>query len=820
MHTFTSDLAYALRLARKTPAFTVTVILLLALGTGASTAMFSILDAWLLEPLHFPDPNRLMIILKAEVATPNQPKLFDGYRDWEEWMRANRTFSNIAAVMWRNFEAPAGAGHGSSDDTSSGDIYGMIATYNLFDTLGVRPERGRTFRAEDRNGPPVAVIGHELWQARFGGEKDIVGKTVKLALKSYQIIGVMPPGFGVRMMNQPFNTEFYALMQGDEEGYRAGEQGPLAAIGRLKPGVSLAAAQQELRAMQKQLDQRHPDNPKGFTPLVLTLQANNTGDLRASLQIGAVAVAILLLIVCANVGSLLLGQTMQRQREIAIRAALGSGRLRIVRQLMTESALVALVGAALGLLVSFGLIRAFAALDPFGRTPPNALGIDWRALIFIVAVASVSTFLFGLPPALHAAREDLNAIMKAAGRGLSTGIQVLRARLLLVAGQVTLSLVLLVAALLMFQTLERLATHPLGFRVADVTIADITWPRNYFRNMSEKERTYDRLLEKLSMLPGVQAASISNVAPLFHPFEGKFSIQGQPEPSEELAPKAGPQAVSPGWFRLLDIPLLEGRSFNDADDEKAPLVAMVDEMAVRRAFGGKNPIGQRIKFGNEKDWRTVVGVVGNTSYSFYNTVAWLTGSTIYYPEKQAVNDTVNPAKSGITAALRGSAITAAAIRQALKSVDPGLRLSEFKRMGDLVSDAIEQPRVRMDVLSVFAVTALVLAALGIYGLMNQSVIQRRHEIGIRMALGAQARDVVRMIVVQGLELAVAGAAVGVFCAFLVAKVLASLLYGVKPTDAAPFAIAVAVLLGSAVLAAFLPARAAAKVDPTRALRSE
>jgi predicted permease len=331
----TFDLKYALRMLRRTPGFSLLVLLLLALGIGTNTAMFSIIDAWLLEPLHFPGPDRLAIVLKSEVKTPTEPKIFDSYRDWEEWRRQNRSFANLAAAFWRSFEATE----------KSDGVFGMIVSENLFDTLGVQPERGRTFRPEDLAGPPVAVITHAFWQSRFGGAGDIIGRQIALGPKSYQIIGVMPPQFDLRMIEQDTDTQLFALIQHDEKSYSAGGLGPVAAIGRLKPGVSIAAAQADLAAIQRGLDERYSDNPKGYTVLTTNLQRDNTRSLRSSLWLSAAALEFVLLIVCANVGSLLLGRNLQRQRELAVRWALGSSRGRIVRQLWTESALIATLGA-------------------------------------------------------------------------------------------------------------------------------------------------------------------------------------------------------------------------------------------------------------------------------------------------------------------------------------------------------------------------------------------------------------------------------------------------------------------------------------------
>jgi predicted permease len=805
-----ADLKYAARVLRGSPAFTLLVAAMLALGIGANTAMFSILDAWLLEPLHFSDPQRLAIVLKSESSNPREPKIFAGYRDWEIWASQSRSFINLAGVFWRSFE-------GRNGDEG---VFGMIVTANLFDTLGVKPERGRTFRPEDIDGPPVAVIGHDLWQNRFHGAPDILGRQVALGSKSYQIVGVMPRGFGLRMINQDSDTQFYALIQKDEPLYSARGAGPIASIGRLKPGVTIAAAQAELASLQRSLDQIHPDNPKGFTVLVSNLQTDNTRNVRASLSLAAATLGFVLLIVCANVGSLLLGRTLQRRREMAIRAALGSGRRRIVRQLLIESAMVTVLGATAGVAIAYGGIRIFAAVNPLGRMPPNPIGLDWRALAFTLLASLASTLLFGLAPALEAARVDLNQVMKAGSRTVAGAPAAFRLRGFLVSGQVALSLMLVVGAALMAETLIRLESKPLGFRVNGVTLARVGIPKERWNDVPSRRLIYDRLLDKLKSTPGVESAAISNATPLDGAVEERFSIEGQPMPSEDQTPKAGTQSVTPGYFRTLDIPLIAGRRFTEQDKEESNPVVIINLNAAERWFGGRKAIGARLKLHNDKAWRIVVGISGDTLYTFYNTLEWLNGPRIFIPSRQAGDEHISPVAREVNVIIQGRPMTAETARAVLKLVDPDLRLGQFRSLPELVSDAVQQPRIRTRLLAVLAALSLLLAAIGIYGVMAQSVIQRRQEIGIRLALGAQTGDLVRMVVAQGARLALGGITAGVLGALALTKIIAGLLYGVKPTDAATFVAAALVLLVAVLLAALVPARAAARLDPMVALRQE
>ena len=803
-----ADLRYAARMLRMSPGFALLVVLLLALGIGANTAMFSILDAWILEPLPLPAANQLTIVLKSEATSPGEPKIFVGYRDWKEYARQSRSFRSIAGVFWRNLEARDG-GDG---------VFGMIVTANLFDTLQVKPERGRTFRSEDVDGPPVAVIGHDLWKNRFAGAANIIGKTLALGSKTYQIIGVMPPEFGVRMINQGIDPQFYALIQKDEPAYSGDGAGPIAAIGRLKPGITAAVAQTELAGIQRSLDERHPDNPKGFTVLVTSLQKDNTRNVRASLLLSAGALGFILLIVCGNVGSLQLGRTLKRQREIAIRAALGSGPRRIVRQLLTENALISVLGLLGGLGIAYGSLEVFGAVNPFGRMPQNTIGIDWRALAFTVLASVMSLILFGLTPALQAARVDLNEAMKT--RSVTGTAAAFRLRRVLIAGQVALAMILVVGAGLMTETLAHLVSQPLGLRTQGITVADVAIPKQRWNDVAARLAIYDRVLERLKSTAGVEDAAISNAGPLDGGFAGRFSIAGRPAATEEAAPKAATQSVTPDYFSTLGIPLIGGRSFTQHDKEDSTLVVILNQNAAERYFGVHGSIGERIKLEEDKEWRTVVGVVGDTSYTFYNTLEWLKGPKIFLPARQAGKDSTSPVESHFYAVIRGGTMTTETVRAVLKSADTVLRLGRLQTLHEIIGEVVQQPRLRTRLLGGLAAFSLLLASIGIYGLMAQSVVQRTQEIGIRMALGARASDVVRMVVGQGFRLALVGIAAGIAAALAMARIIASLLYGVKPADILTFGASALVLLIAVALAALLPARAAARVDPLVALRQE
>jgi putative ABC transport system permease protein len=804
------DFRYAVRILRKSPGFALLVVLLLALGIGANTAMFSILDAWLLEPLHFPAADRLAIILKSEAANPSEPKIFVNYRDWEEYQRQSRSFASVAAVFWRSGEA----------DDANNAPFGMIVTANLFGTLGVKPARGRIFAADDINGPPVVVIAHDYWKARFGGASDIAGRTMKLGSKVYQIIGVMPSGFGLRMINQGIDPQFYALIQKDEPAYSTGGGGPVAAIGRMKPGVGIETAQAELARIQHSLDERRSDNPKGYTVLITNLQKDNTRNVRASILLSAAALGFVLVIVCSNVGSLLLGRTLQRRREMAVRAALGSGTRRIVRQLMTESALITILGAGAGILAAEAGLRIFGALNPFGRAPQNAIALDWRALAFTLLVSIGSTILFGLAPALQAAAADLNEVMKSSARNVTPGVVAFRLRGLMVAGQVALAMVLVVGAVLMTETLARLQSQSLGFGSEGRVVARVAIPKERWNDAAARHRIYQELLHKLRSTAGVQDAAISNAGPLDGGFEDHFSIEGRATGREENEPKASTQSITPDYFATLGVPMIAGRMFTDLDTEISDPVVVINESAAARWFRGRNPIGEHIKLRDDKDWRRVAGIVGDTSYTFYNTLEWLRGPKIFLPSTQAGADKVSPVARVFYTVIRGRGVNADGLRGTLKSTEPSLHLDTLQTLPEMIAEVVEQPRLRTKVLAAIAVFSLLLAAIGVYAVMAQSVALRTPEIGLRMALGAETRDLVRMVVGQGVRMAAVGIAVGTASALAMTRWIASLLYGVKPTDLVTFVAAAGVLLIAVVLAALIPAWGAARIDPLEALREE
>ena len=817
LETLRQDVRFGARMLRKNLGFTFIVILTLAAGIGANTAIFSIVYAVLLRPLPFHDPHQLVFVWETD-ANRSVQRGVAAPAEFLDWQEQSRSFSSMAA--WRSWTSDV-RGHDEPAHVLSAQV-----SYNFFDMLGTKAALGRTFVADD--GQPghgqVVVLSHALWRERFGADPTLIGQSIEVQDKAYTVIGVLPPGFTVFGTSKrydvwiPFTWDRTQLNR---------EEHSVIAFARMRPGVTLAQAQAEMTAINWRLRKAYPGPDELLGIRVQDLQEDIVGSLRPGLLLLMGAVSLVLLIGCANVANLLLARSAGREREIATRAILGAGRLRLVRQLITESLLLAVISGALGVLLAFLGTRLLLVFQPsggFGELPHREwIGVNPPVLLFTLGASLITGILFGLAPALHVARTDLQESMKEGGKG-STSRRGKWIRSTLVVAELAISLMLLAAAGLLIQSFSRLMGESVGFNSHGVLTLETWLPPAHYPTSAQAAAFYQQSLEHIAAVPGVSTVGAINFLPLsgWQDFTD-FDIEGRP------APRAGEEftsqyrVVDEKYFQTLQIPLLEGRSFSPGDGAHAPGVAIVSELLAHRYWPNQNPIGQRIRLHLEAagpwrpdprgDWLTIVGVVGDI-----REWEWSDPHVpeLYLPYLQ------NPShlmRFTIRAAGDPAAL-APAVRQAIWRVDKNQPIAEVKTMDQFLSEALAQRRLNMSLLVGFAGLGLLLAAVGIYGVMSYSVTQRSHEIGIRMALGAHPRNVLRLLLGQGLRLTVSGIIVGVVASLLFARWLSSLLFGVKPTDPLTLAV-VAVILGLvAFVACYVPARRATLVDPLTALRYE
>ena len=800
MRAVTQDLRYALRMLLKKPGFTAVAVITLALGIGANTAIFSVINTVLLRALPYTDGDRLVAVW-GKLQKVDQVELSPA--EFADFRERTSSFAQLAASERANLNL-----------TGTGDpvrLEGQAVTANLFPMLGVTPLMGRTFTVEeDQTNAPVAVLSYGFWQKRLGGESDAVGKTIKLDGKNYEVIGVMPGEF-------QFPPPLTNYKQGEIwvprslQTEKRLDAHNLFTIARLAPGATFAQSRAEMDGVVRQREQEDSRRQGGGVNLV-PLQAQVGRQLRPSLLILAGAVAFVLLIACANMANLLLASASARQKEIAVRLALGATRWRIVRQLMIESLLLSVIGGGFGLLLaSWGndAIRLLAA-DQIPRA--DQLKLDGVVLAFTFLLSVVTVAIFGLAPALQASRVDLNSTLKEGGRsGSGVGRRSLRNALVVV--EVALSLILLVGAGLMIKSYWRLLNVEPGFDKTNLLSIELSLTSDRYAQEPPRAAFYQELLERVSKLPGVESAAIVN----HPPFSGRrgisaFSIEGKPQPTRlEDTPLADFRAISPNYFEMMNIPLLQGRAFTGADEKDALQTVIVNRAFADRYWPGEDPLGRRL---NEGDgWMTVVGVVGDIHQSGLDQEA---APHVYAPFTQA-----SVRRSGLLLRAAGDPLSlVGAVRSEVNSIDPDQPIYNIHTMEELIAGSMSDRRLNLLLLAVFAATALSLAAIGIYGVISYSVTQRIREIGVRIALGAQSPDVLKLIVKQGMAPVVIGMAVGIAGALALTRLMSNLLFGVEPNDPLTFG-SIAVVLGFvALLACYIPARRATRVDPIVALRYE
>jgi putative ABC transport system permease protein len=793
------DARYAVRQLARTPAFTTVALLTLALGIGASTTIFSVVNGVLLRPLPFPEPDALV---RVHEIVPQYGQFSVAPANLLDWRQQNTVFEHIA-------------GFTSDRATYIGDagpvmLTGASVSWDLFDLLRVPPALGRSFRAdEDVPGKNnVIVISQGLWQRVFGQDPSVLGRAVTLSGVPATVIGVMPAGFAFPGGGIDY---WRPIAINPADATRGGHF--LGVIARRKAGVTLEQTRSEMKTIAERLAVQYPKNSANESAEVRGLHEEVVGGVRTALLTLLGAVAVVILIACANVANLLLVRASVREREIAVRTALGAGRGRLMRQMLAESLVLSLAGGLLGMTLAYFAMPAIQRLGA-GSIPRVAnVTLDLRVLAFALAVSVLTGILFGLVPAWQASRTVVGAVLKEGGRSATTsGGRWVRNTLLV--GEVALSIVLLVGAVLLLRSFVKLTNVDPGFRPERVLAFRVALPPASYREDHQRVAFFDRLLDGLQRIPGAGAAGMIQSLPIRNDYMLSFAIQGRPEARPGDEPSANHRVVSPDYFKTLGIPLLRGRTFTTHDVEKSPMVALVDEAFAARHFAGEEPIGRGLDIGNGSDgFYEIVGVVGNVNYGGLDRAP---SPTMYVPYKQDVFSTMWMLVStdGDPSTLSQPA------RQALLGVDRGLPAFSLTTLATVVDESVAQRRFSMLLLTAFAVVALFLAAVGLYGVVGYTVSLRTQEIGVRMAIGAQRGDVLRMVLTGGMKLSAIGLAIGLVAAMVLARMVTTMLFDVKPFDPASYAATASLLLAVSLLACYVPARRAMMVDPVVAMRQD
>jgi putative ABC transport system permease protein len=814
MNALLLDLRFGARMLLKNRGITLIIVITLALGIGANTAIFSIVDAVLLRPLPFPEPDRLVVVWNTapQYGYSQFPIAYGTVIDISE---QNRVFEQLGA--WNIFDNNLNLSGGDEPE----QIPGAHVTSSLFTVLGVKPILGRTFLPEDEKAdrPPVVVVSEGLWKQRFGSDPSLIGKQLKLDTKSYTVIGVMPASFTFPATGKApkawllISQAGFGWAQRDNRGSH-----DFGIIARLKQGVSIAQAQVEMNTIAKRLEQAYPKPNTDIGIQARPLHKQAVREIDQALLILFGAVAFVLLIACANVANILLARSLSRQKEIALRAVLGASRWRLIRLLLTESVLLSVIGGVLGVLLALWGIEVIAAV-PSGKPEPytpyaiplDHIGINGQVLGFTFALSLLVGIIFGLIPALQASRIDLNQSLKEGSQRVSWRSG--RTRSVLVVCQVALSLVLLIGAGLLIKSFLRLQQVDPGFQTENVLTARIILPQSKYDRPGIQRQFYEEVLRRIEALPGVVAAGITRGLPFGEDDNSWFiQIEGQPPPPSGLKNISKFHNVSANYFRAMGIELLDGRFFNEGDTYNSKLVGIINEAFARRFLAGENPIGKRV-YGGGRGWVEIIGVVRDAKFTAIHEdpvpEMYATYFQYFTPWMNIVVRTASDPKN-----------LAGAIKNEVMAVDREQPIADIQTMDDRVSRSIDRPRYNATLLSLFALLALILTAVGIYGVISYSVSQRTHEIGIRIALGAQQRDVLKLVVGDGMLLTLIGIAIGLGAAFALTRVMSTLLFGVNATDPATYVVITLLLSAVALLACWIPARRAMKVDPMIALRCE
>jgi putative ABC transport system permease protein len=796
------DVRYALRSLRHHPVFTLTAVLTLAIGIGANTAIFSVVNAVLLRPLPFPEPERLVTVWGHHAAIGRETASLPDFLDWR---RESRSFAGMAARANTQFIL-TGAGEPEV-------VRGALVTANYFRVLGAPIPVGRGFRDEEERGGAarVAVLSDGFWRREFGGSTEVVGRQITLGGVPYTIVGA-----GARGLAVPDEVDVWSTFPTDTTLGRRNDF--LEVVGRLAPGADQRRAQEEMTTIARRLERAYPNSNGGWGVELVGLQERIVGEIRPALLVFMGAVGLVLLIACANVANLMLARVAAREREVTIRAALGASRRRLVRQLLTESVVLSLAGGALGLGLAVWGVHALQALEPGTIPRLEEIGVNANALAFALGLSVATGLLFGIVPATRLMRYDLRDGLAEGGRGMAGHRSAGRTRSLLVLAEVALACVLLVGAALLLTSFVRLQHVDPGFQPGGILTARVTLPRARYDDPARQAAFADALLERVRNLPGVTEAALASDAPLGDgPPYWSFAVAGVEQPGPDVVQDAVIFRTTPDYFRTFAIPLLRGRLYDASDRGDAAPVALVSQALAQRYWPDRSPLGARITLGNPADtssvWMTVVGVVGDVRQEGPAAAAY---PQLYLPLAQV-------SSRSLLIALRTPGDPPSltpAVKRAVSAIDPGLALGRVATMEERVAGALARPRVNALLLGGFAATALVLAALGIYGVIAYSVVQRTRELGIRMALGARAADVLQLVLRQGMAPVLGGLALGLAGAAVASRVLRGLLYGVGGTDLTTYAAVATFLAAVALLASYLPARQAAAADPVVALRNE
>ena len=799
------DIRYAVRTLRRRPSFSSVAVLTLALGIGANTAVFSVVHSVLLSPLPYGDPERLVAVWERQaIANLNQQPV--SLPNFEDWRQQSQTFEQLAASRGATFNVTEGG--------ETQRVAGARVSTNLYSLLRIKPVLGREFLEEEgrAGAPPVALIGQGLWQRLYGSDPQIVGKAIRVDGGACTVVGVLPPKLNYPSADTELVIPF--IPQGGEV-QRSNHFSRV--LGRLREGVPLSEASAEMQTIAARLEQQYPDSNTGYRVQLVPLSEQLVGNVRTALLVLLGAVGCVLLISCANVASLMLARGAGQQAELSVRAALGASRARLVRQLLTESVVLSLCGGLLGLLLALWGVPALTRLGAGSIPRADEVGVSYAVLGFTLLVSLAAGVLFGIAPALQASGGRMTNALREGRRGSTGGP--LHKRMLngLVIAEVAVALVLLVGAGLLtrsFLSLQKVSPgyDPRGILTAGVGLSPAKYPE-----LRDQWAFYERLLDELETTTGVASAAVVSKLPVTGFATSNFTVRGSPVAAGH-APTAHYRVISPGYFRTMGIPFSEGRDFTRRDRADAPDALIINKSMADRFWPGESPVGRSIQLATERTrWREIVGVVGDEKLSALDTE---TGSAVYVPLPQNTVPTAIRSVTLVARAGRDPGALPAALRAALRSVDGEQALFQVRPLSEVISDSLGRPRFNSLLMVIFAALAGVLAAVGVYGVMAYSVAQRRQEIGIRLALGARPRNVLTMILGQGMRLGAAGVAAGLVAAFALTRVAATLLYGVSPTDPLTFSIISLVLLAVASLASYLPARRATRLDPCVALRHE